>query len=181
MAKARSQLARQRSSPHGVVVGSVGGFQISLDYSWFVIFFLIFGTFTSAVFPAYIPGLSQQSYLLMGIVGTVLFFASLLAHELAHVARALGIPVEGITLFIFGGMARTRTEAARPREEFLIAVVGPVASLALRVACYALARLADQAFRSTAADCCGRCCGGSPGACARPRASLRSRARDWNG
>ena len=107
MAEARSQLARQRSSPHGVVVGSVGGFQISLDYSWFVIFFLIFGTFTSAVFPAYIPGLSQQSYLLMGIVGTVLAFASLLAHELAHVARALGIPVEGITLFIFGGMART--------------------------------------------------------------------------
>ena len=84
MAEARTQLGRQRSSSQGVVLGSVGGFPISLDYSWFVIFFLIFGTFTGAVFPSYIPGLDQQTYLLMGIVGTVLFFASLLAHELAH-------------------------------------------------------------------------------------------------
>jgi Zn-dependent protease len=111
----------------------VSGFRITLDYSWFVIFFLILGTFTGAVFPTYVPGLDQRTYLLMGIVGTMLFFASLLAHELAHayVARARGIEVAGITLFVFGGMARARPEASRPRDEFLVAVVGPLASLAL--------------------------------------------------
>jgi Zn-dependent protease/CBS domain-containing protein len=146
MAEARTQLARRRSSANGVVLGSVGGFPISLDYSWFVIFFLIFGTFTGAVFPSYVPGLDQQAYLLMGIVGTILFFASLVGHELAHawMARALGIEVEGITLFVFGGMARTRSEAPRPRDEFLIAVVGPLASLTLGAACYAVAITADQ-------------------------------------
>jgi Zn-dependent protease len=146
MTEARTPLARHRSSSQGVELGSVFGFRISLDYSWFVLFFLIFGTFTGAVFPSYVPGLGQQTYLLMGMVGTVLFFASLLAHELAHafVARALGIEVEGITLFIFGGMARTRSEARRPRDEFLIAVVGPVASLALGAAFYGLAITADQ-------------------------------------
>ena len=146
MAEARTQLARHRSSPHGVVLGSVSGFQISLDYSWFVIFFLILGTFTGAVFPAYIPGLDQRTYMVMGLVGTLLFFASLVAHELAHayVARALGIEVEGITLFIFGGMARTRTEAVRPRDEFLIAGVGPLASLVLGAAFYGIAIVADQ-------------------------------------
>src|SRR5688572_19077025 len=81
MSEARTALARPRS-PHGVAVGSVSGFDISLDYSWFVIFFLILGTFTGAVFPAYVPGLSQRTYLAMGLAGAVLFFLSLLAHEL---------------------------------------------------------------------------------------------------
>ena len=153
MAEARTALARPRSAPHGIVLGSVSGFEISLDYSWFVIFFLIFGTFTGAVFPAYVPGLPQRTYLLMGIAGTFLFFASLLVHELAHayMARARGIRVEGITLFIFGGMARTRSEATRPRDEFVIAAVGPLASAALGGAFYALAILIDRRDWSPAA------------------------------
>lgn len=148
MAEARTQMARRRSTPHGVVLGSVGGVPISLDYSWFLIFFLILGTFTGAVFPSYIPGLDQRSYVLMGLVGTILFFGSLLAHELAHawIARARGIEVEGITLFVFGGMARTRTEALRPFDEFVIAAVGPLASLVLGVAFYGLADFADRSL-----------------------------------
>jgi Zn-dependent protease/CBS domain-containing protein len=127
-------------------VGSLSGFEISLDYSWFVIFFLILGTFTGAVFPAYVPGLSQRTYLAMGIAGAALFFVSLLIHELAHafVARARGIPVEGITLFIFGGMARTRSEAARPWDEFVIAGVGPFASVALGALFYGAAIWIDR-------------------------------------
>lgn len=141
----RTALGRPRS-PHGVILGSVSGFEISLDYSWFVIFFLILGTFTGAVFPAYVPGLSQRTYLVMGLAGTVLFFLSLLVHELAHafLARARGLQVEGITLFIFGGMARTRTEAAKPWDEFVIAGVGPLASLGLGGAFYGAAVLVDR-------------------------------------
>ncbi len=69
----------------------------------------------------------------MGVVGTLLFFASLVAHELAHclVAKAKGIPVEGITLFVFGGIARTRMDAETPGDEFQIAGVGPLVSLIL--------------------------------------------------
>ncbi len=117
----------------GIVLGSVFGFEISLDYSWFIIFFLILGTFAGAVFPAHAPGLDRLFYLGMGLAGALLFFTSLLLHELAHafMARARGIEVEGITLFIFGGMARTSREASTPGDEFLIAGVGPLASFAL--------------------------------------------------
>jgi Zn-dependent protease/CBS domain-containing protein len=145
MAEARTPFARPRS-PHGLVLGSVSGFEISLDYSWFVIFFLILGTFTGAVFPAYVPGLGERTYLAMGLAGTILFFISLLVHELAHayVARARGLVVEGITLFIFGGMARTRTEAGRAWDEFIIAVVGPLASFALGLIFYGAAIWIDR-------------------------------------
>ena len=141
MARSKAELGRRRGSSQGIVLGSVSGVEISLDYSWFVIFFLILGTFSGVVFPSYVPGLERRSYLLMGMVGTLLFFASLVVHELAHayVARARKIEVEGITLFIFGGMAKTRSEAVRPLDEFLIAVVGPVASFALGAGFYALA------------------------------------------
>lgn len=114
-------------------LGSVLGFEIRIDYSWFIIFFLILWSFTSAVFPANFPGLGRPTYLLMGVAGTLLFFISLLAHELSHslVARAKGITVEGITLFIFGGMARTRMESESPGDEFQIAGVGPLSSLVI--------------------------------------------------
>mgnify|MGYP006198904353 CR=1 FL=1 len=70
------------------------------------------------------PGLSQSAYLLMGAMAAILFFTSLLIHELSHavVARAKGIHVEGITLFNFGGVARTSREASAPGDEFQIAV-----------------------------------------------------------
>lgn len=114
-------------------MGSIFGFEIRIDFSWFIIFFLILWSFSAAIFPAQFPGQPTEVYLAMGTVGTFLFFASLLAHELAHslVARTKGIPIEGITLFIFGGMARMRLEAENPRDEFQIAAVGPLSSLAI--------------------------------------------------
>ncbi len=129
---------------NGFRLGSVLGFEIRLDYSWFVIFFLILWTLSAGFFPSSVPGLSPATYLVMGTVGTLLFFASLIAHELSHsvVARRKGIPVEGITLFIFGGMARTRMEAEEPGDELLIAGVGPLMSLALAALFFAVAWLA---------------------------------------
>lgn len=125
----------------GIRLGSIAGFDISLDYSWFIIFFLILATFIGAVFPASAPGLERMEYLAMGLVGTFLFFASLLVHELAHsfMARWKGVDVEGITLFIFGGMARTSREPDTPGDEFLIAGVGPVASFVLAILFYGVA------------------------------------------
>ncbi len=125
----------------GIRAGSIAGFEITLDYSWFIIFFLIFGTFAGAILPAHAPDLEYSTYLLLGFIGTTLFFASLLGHELAHsfVARWKGVEVEGITLFIFGGMARTRSEAVTPGDEFQIAGVGPVASFAFAAIFYAIA------------------------------------------
>jgi Zn-dependent protease/CBS domain-containing protein len=125
----------------GIRLGSVLGFEISLDYSWFIIFFLIVVTFTGAVFPAHAPDLEQWEYLVMGLAGTFLFFASLLIHELSHAvaARRKGIEVEGITLFIFGGMARTTREPDTPGDEFIIAGVGPLASFALAAIFYGIA------------------------------------------
>lgn len=120
------------------------GFEIRLDLSWFILFFLVIWTFGQAVFPQRAPGLSTTVYLAMAWVGALLLFASVLLHELAHsaVARARGVPVEGITLFIFGGMARIRSEATNPKDEFLITVVGPLSSAAVGLGLLVMARLA---------------------------------------
>ena len=117
----------------GFRIGSIAGIDIRIDYSWFVIFLLILWTLTRNVFPSAHPGAAPAAYIIMGAAGTLLFFASLLAHELSHslTARSLGIPVHSITLFIFGGVARTTSEFESPGDEFRIAAAGPVSSLAI--------------------------------------------------
>jgi len=127
-------------------IGSTFGFEISIDTSWFILLALILWSFTANVFPGMLPGLSSPAYFLMGATGTVLFFVSLLLHELSHalVARARGIPVEGITLFIFGGVARTAREAERPGEEFQIAGVGPLTSFLLAGVFWAIAGVGER-------------------------------------
>lgn len=117
----------------GFRLGSILGFEIRIDLSWFIIFFLILWSLTASFFPATFPGLSTTTYIGMGVTATLLFFASLLAHELSHslVARTKGIPVAGITLFVFGGISHTRMEAETPGDEFQIAGVGPLTSLVL--------------------------------------------------
>lgn len=119
----------------GFRLGRVLGFEIRIDHSWFILFALILWSFSFMAFPANAPGLSPAIYFTMGLAGTLLFFASLLAHELSHslVARAKDIPVAGITLFLFGGMAHTRMEAETPGDEFQIAAAGPIMSIAIAV------------------------------------------------
>lgn len=117
----------------GFRLGTIFGFEIRIDLSWLIIFFLVLWTLSAGLFPENYPGLSNATYFGMGIVATLLFFISLLAHELSHsfVARAKGIPVEGITLFIFGGVSRTRMDAETPGDEFQIAGIGPLVSVVL--------------------------------------------------
>ena len=131
----------------GLRLGSVLGFEIRLDLSWFVIFVLVFWSLSAAVFPSELPEASRPTLLAMGLSGTLLFFASLLAHELSHglVSRSKGIPVEGITLFLFGGMAWTRSEPNSPKDELLIAGAGPLASLFLAGAFHAAANVVESA------------------------------------
>jgi len=114
-------------------LGSILGFDIRVDLSWLLIFLLVLWTLSANLFPLNYPGLASGTYVLMGTAGTLLFFTSILIHELSHsvVAQTKGIPVQGITLFAFGGVSQTRMDAESPGDEFQIAGVGPLTSLIL--------------------------------------------------
>jgi len=114
-------------------LGKVFGIQFRLHYSWFIIFFLITTSLSWQLFPDVYPGWPLALYWVVGIFTSLLFFASVTAHELAHslVGRANGIPIMSITLFIFGGVARMTREATKARAELLMAVAGPACSLAI--------------------------------------------------
>ncbi len=117
----------------GVEVTRLFGIRLRLDWSWFAVLALLTWTFATFDFPFRAPGMETVTYWILGFAAALLLFVSVLVHELAHalVARARGIPVERITLFIFGGVAEMRMEAQRPIDEFVLTIVGPLASLAL--------------------------------------------------
>jgi Zn-dependent protease/predicted transcriptional regulator len=109
--------------------GRIAGIEIRIDSSWAVIALLITYSMylrTSVLYPE----LSGGGAVALGILATVLFFGSVLVHELAHavVSQARGIRVQDITLFLFGGATRARVESRGPGDEFLIALVGPLTS-----------------------------------------------------
>ena len=126
----------------GIEVTRILGIRLRLDWSWFVVLLLLSWTFATFDFPLRAPGLEPSAYWLLGFSAALLLFASVLIHELAHAvaARRRGIPVERITLFIFGGVAEMRMEARRPIDEFVLTIVGPLASLALAGAFWGLGR-----------------------------------------
>ncbi len=111
----------------------IAGIQIIIDYSWFIIFFLVIYSIAESVFPQSHKQFSTPQYWTMGLIAATLLFASVLVHELAHsfVAMRFGIQVLSIRLFIFGGLAQVSQEPRTGRHEFLIALAGPAASLAL--------------------------------------------------
>jgi Zn-dependent protease len=121
------------SGQRGIDLFRAGRVQISIDYSWFVLFFLIFFSLAAGYFPTQFPGYAWLSYVLVGLVATLLFFASVLVHELSHaaVANSLGEDVRRISLFIFGGTAHLSGEPKNPSAELKIAAVGPVSSFVL--------------------------------------------------
>lgn len=114
-------------------IGRVFGIELRLDYSWFIVFFLVSWSLASHYFPMVHPGWSALTYLALGLLAAGLFFGCVVAHELAHsvVSQAFGTPVRDITLFIFGGAAHITREPKSARDELLMALAGPAASLAL--------------------------------------------------
>jgi len=115
-----------------ISLGKVFGIPLRLNYTWFIIFALVTSSLVlyPLVEPPY-PPIAQR--IILGILTSLLFFASIITHELAHSILAIrnNIPVKEITLFVFGGVSQITKEATRPRAELLIAIVGPLTSLAL--------------------------------------------------
>ncbi|HVB29643.1 MAG TPA: site-2 protease family protein [Terriglobia bacterium] len=117
------------------------GFAVRVDGSWLVIAVLITWSLAVGFFPHLYPGLSHAEYWLMGVSGALLLFASIIVHELAHslVARRSGLPMKGITLFIFGGVAEMDQEPSSAKAEFQMAIAGPVTSVLIGGLFYILA------------------------------------------
>jgi Zn-dependent protease len=121
------------SSPGSIQVARVLGIPVYVHFSWLVVFGLIAWTLATGYFPQRYPNLPVASYWAKGLVASLLFFVSILLHELGHslVARARGIGIRSITLFIFGGVARLEKDPPDGRTELLMAAAGPAVSLLL--------------------------------------------------
>jgi Zn-dependent protease/predicted transcriptional regulator len=117
----------------GIPIGKAFGISLRLHYSWFFIFALVTWALAAAYFPTVYPTWSLSARITAGLITSVLFFASVLVHELMHsiVAQRQGIPVQSITLFIFGGVSQITSEPKQPRDEFRMAIVGPLSSLVI--------------------------------------------------
>ncbi|MCC6617416.1 MAG: site-2 protease family protein [Chloroflexi bacterium] len=125
---------------HGWRIGRIAGIELRIHPSWLVIAFLITYSLAVAQFPRQFPGWNEGQYWIVAAATAVLFFGSVLAHELSHamVARRFGMRVDGITLFIFGGATSLEGDSRTPREEALIALAGPATSIAIGLVFIAL-------------------------------------------
>lgn len=109
------------------------GFSVHLDASWVFIALLVTWSLAVGYFPLNYPDLAPSTYWLMGVIGAAGLFGSIIFHEFSHslVARRYGLPMKGITLFLFGGIAEMTEEPANPKTEFLMAAAGPLSSVLL--------------------------------------------------
>lgn len=117
-------------------VGKLYGIRIGVDYSWFIIFVLITMSL-STQYATLHPTWSRATHLLVGILTSLLFFVTVLLHEMGHsvVAIRKGIPVRSINLFIFGGVAQIARDPKRALDEFWIAIAGPFVSFLIALVC----------------------------------------------
>ncbi len=134
-------------------LGKLFGIQFRLHYTWFIIFILITVSLSWQLFPSSYPDWPLALHWAMGIITSLLFFASILAHELAHslVGRANNIPIKSITLFIFGGVAQMTREAKSAGAELKMAAAGPACSLAIAGLFYAVSLLTQNTIETVAA------------------------------
>jgi Zn-dependent protease/CBS domain-containing protein len=128
---------------NGVHIGRIFGINIQVDWSWVFIFLLVTWSLAAGLFPSWHPEWSTALSWVVALSASLLFFASVLIHELAHslVAKAKGLPVRRIILFLFGGVSNIEREPPSPKAEFLITIVGPVTSIALGAFFLLLSRL----------------------------------------
>lgn len=117
----------------GFYLFQVAGIKVTINYSWLIIFLLVVWGLAAGYFPHYFPEYGTATYWVAGLIASLLFFASILIHELSHsiVAVQSGIKIPEITLFIFGGVAHLSEEPADPKLELKIAIAGPIASFVL--------------------------------------------------
>ncbi len=140
-----SRLSARREKTSDAMLGRryqlfrFSGIPIRVDLSWFLVATLVTWSLTG-YFDQRLPELSPWIHGTMGLAGALGLFVSVLLHELAHavVARRYGMPIRGITLFVFGGVAEMETEPPGPAAEFGVAIAGPIASFAVAVACLSL-------------------------------------------
>lgn len=124
-----------------VSLGRIRGIHVGVNWSVLVLTALLVWTLAAVIFPESVPDLAPAAYLVMALIGAALFLVSILLHELGHAlqARREGLPIDGITLWLFGGVARFRGGFPSAGAEFRIAIAGPLVSLALGVVFIGLA------------------------------------------
>jgi Zn-dependent protease/CBS domain-containing protein len=132
--------SRRSSRLGGIRLGSIAGIEIFADWSLIIIFLLVAMSLGLGALPQWHPGWGLGMVWAVALSAAVLFFVSVLLHELAHalVGRLGGVTVNRITLFIFGGMAHMRSEARTPKAELSMALAGPLASLVIGIGATAL-------------------------------------------
>lgn len=132
---------------HRIRIFTLAGFTVWIDASWLIFAALIIWTLAAGIFPAQAPNLPPAAYWWMGIAGAIGLFFSIVIHELSHslVARRFLLPINGITLFIFGGVAELHREPSSSKSEFWIAVAGPACSIVLGVLLLLVAGIARSA------------------------------------
>lgn len=121
----------------------IRGIEVGVHISWLIVFGLVTWSLATGFLPQVLPDIAPAEAWLIGAVSAILLFASVLGHELAHsfVAISRGLPVHSITLFLFGGVSNLSGESKDPRTEFLIAIVGPLASFVIAGVAFLLAAL----------------------------------------
>jgi Zn-dependent protease/predicted transcriptional regulator len=109
------------------------GFEVSIDFTWFLLAILLAWSLAEGLFPFYYRGHSTATYWWMGAAGAAGLFLSIVFHEFWHsvIARHFGLPMKGITLFIFGGVAEMGDEPPDAKTELLMAIAGPISSAVL--------------------------------------------------
>ncbi len=109
------------------------GFEVGIDFTWFLLAILLAWSLAEGLFPAYYRGHSTATYWWMGVAGALGLFLSIVFHEFWHsvIARHFGLPMKGITLFIFGGVAEMEDEPPDAKTELLMAIAGPISSAVL--------------------------------------------------
>src|SRR3989442_4429662 len=114
-------------------LGRIAGIHVGLNWSLLVIAALIAWSLATGILPLAAPGQNSGAYWTAGVVSSFIYLASLLAHELAHsiVAMRRGVRVEGITLWLFGGVSRVARDTATPRGQGAVHPLGPLPHLAL--------------------------------------------------
>ncbi len=119
------------------------GFEVGIDPSWVILAVLVAWSLSAGYFPYAVADLPTSTYWMMGIIGALGLFASIVFHEFCHsiLARRSGLQIKGITLFIFGGVAEMGEEPRSARDELLIAGVGPLSSFFMAALFYAIANV----------------------------------------